>query len=88
MRHYADPEFWRYYRALPDDIRELADKNFELLKANPKHPSLRFKKLKGTSNLWSARVGIEYRAVAAQCDDGIQWFWIGTHADYERLLSQ
>ena len=44
MRHFAGPSFWELYDKLPSNIRELADKNFELLKADPKHPSLHLKK--------------------------------------------
>ena len=44
MNHFAIPEFWFHYRQLPDEIRALADKNFELLRTNPRHPSLRLKR--------------------------------------------
>lgn len=44
MRHFASPSFWELYEELPATIQELADKNFELLKADPKHPSLHMKK--------------------------------------------
>ena len=40
MRHFASPAFWKLYEKLPSVVQELADKNFELLKADPKHPSL------------------------------------------------
>jgi hypothetical protein len=45
---------------------------------------LRFKKV---GRFWSARVGGSYRAVAVEGVDGFIWFWIGTHTDYEKLLS-
>ena len=61
LNHKTLPEFWRHYRRLPKDIQELADKNFELLKANSRHPSLHFKRI---GDLWSARVGLHYRALA------------------------
>jgi mRNA-degrading endonuclease RelE of RelBE toxin-antitoxin system len=86
MAHYADPDFWRLYRKLPKRIRMLADKNFTLLKTSPEHPSLHFKRVKGRSELWSARVGRDYRALAVEVDDGLQWFWIGTHAEYDHLI--
>ena len=86
MAHFADPEFWKHYRALPAEIRDLADKNFALLKLSPAHPSLHCKKIKGRESLWSARVGRDYRALAVEVDDGLQWFWIGTHAEYDRLI--
>jgi hypothetical protein len=61
-----------------------SDKSFELLKQNPKHPSLHFKRI-GTR--WSPRVGIGYRALALEIDGGFLWYWIGSHADYERLIN-
>ena len=83
MRHIASPSFWDLYEELPAAIQELADKNFELLKADPKHPSLHLKK---TGKYWSARVGMKYRALGVEIDEGMLWFWIGTHAEYDKLL--
>lgn len=82
MRHFASPEFWLHYRQLPEAIRELADKNFELLKANPRHSSIRLKKV-GT--VWSVRVGLHYRALGEDHPDGILWYWIGSHATYDHI---
>ncbi len=84
MNHFADPDFRFHYRHLPTDIRALADKNFALLKTNPRHPSLRLKKV---GVLYSARVGLHYRALAKERADGLQWFWIGHHSTYDRLLT-
>lgn len=84
MNHHASPDFWSCYEALPGPVRELADKNFALLKTDPKHPSLRFKKVGAA--YWSARVGMHYRALAVEAEDGLVWFWIGSHADYDRLI--
>ena len=44
MRHFASPAFWKAYEKLPDAVRELADKNFVLLKSDPHYPSLRLKR--------------------------------------------
>ncbi len=84
MRHFASPQFWRLYRQLPLEARELADKNFQLLKADSRHPSLHFKKI---GKLWSVRVGAHYRALGLDKTEGVVWFWIGSHADYDRLIS-
>ena len=73
-----------HYRRLPPEIRDLADKNFSLLKLEPRHPSLRLKKLEG-SDLWSVRVGLRYRALAKRRAEGFVWFWIGRHGEYDRL---
>jgi hypothetical protein len=83
VKHFASPEFWAAYRRLPANIRALADKNFALLKSDPRHPSLHFKQV---GRFHSARVGLRYRAVEA--DDGLLWFWIGSHADYDAMLKQ
>ena len=84
MTHFATADFWYHYRQLPDTIRELADKNFALLRDNPPHPSLRFKRI---GDFYSARVGLHYRALARAREEGAVWFWIGGHDEYERLLN-
>ena len=83
MRHLASPRFWQHYRNLPEAVRKLADKNFVLLKANPHHPSLHFKKI---DRLWSVRVGSHYRALGLDSHEAIVWFWIGSHAEYDKLI--
>jgi hypothetical protein len=89
MRHRATSGFWQEYHGLPEDICSRADKQFSLLKSNPQHPSLHFKKV-GVSQgqeVWSVRVTLNYRALALQRSDGYLWFWIGDHATYDSLLS-
>jgi len=54
-----------------------------LLKSNPRHPSLHFKPV---GQYWSVRVGLRYRALAVPVSEGLVWFWIGTHAEYDRLI--
>jgi hypothetical protein len=83
MKHFASSKFWSAYEALPRPIRELADKNYALLKEDPQHPSLALKKV---GRFWSVRVGIRHRALAVEVDDGLLWFWIGSHSDYDKLL--
>jgi len=85
MKHLAGAQFWKHYQKLPKEIQALADKNFVLLKEDPSHPSLRFKKI---DSFYSARVGLKYRALAIEVPDGLFWFWIGSHADYDKLLGK
>jgi hypothetical protein len=42
--HRAAADFWQAYAALTEEIRRRADKQFALLKANPRHSSLQFKR--------------------------------------------
>jgi mRNA-degrading endonuclease RelE of RelBE toxin-antitoxin system len=74
VRHLTLPRFWQHYRQLPKEVQKLADKNFELLKTDPYHPSLHFKKVGKAKQLWSVRVGINYRALGAEKPKGIVWF--------------
>jgi hypothetical protein len=71
------------FARLPQEIQALALKNFALWQANARHPSLQFKK---TGPYWSVRVGQDYRALATLNAGTFRWFWIGPHAEYERLL--
>lgn len=83
MKHVATRRFWLAYEALPVSVRQLADKSFALLAEDPLHPSVR---LKQVGRFWSARVGLAYRALAVEGDGRLVWFWIGNHADYDRLV--
>jgi hypothetical protein len=83
MRHFASPSFWDAYRSLPAATRAIADKNYALLKENPRPPSLQ---LKQVGRYWSVRVGLRHRALAMEVDGALLWFWIGSHADYDKLI--
>ena len=83
MKHVTSAKFWALYESMPAEIRAAADKQFALLKSDPRHPSLHFKKV---GSLWSARVGNQYRVLGKDIEDGVIWFWIGSHADYDKLV--
>ncbi len=90
LTHFTNADFWALYHRLPAEVRETADKCFcfALLKSDPTHPSLRFKKI---GDLWSARAELHYRAIgidAPGTERGILWFWIGPHAEYDRIIKQ
>jgi len=88
MIHRANADFWNNYDALPADIRSRADKQFALLKANPQHLSLHFKKLvdRNGREIWLARITLKYRALAIKLPDQYLWFWIGEHSIYDTLV--
>jgi len=83
LKHYASSRFWTLYNALPPEVRSVADKNYELLRKDPRHPSLHFKRI---GELRSVRVGLHHRALGVDVDDGIMWIWIGTHAEYDKIV--
>ena len=83
--HRTEPGFWSDFDQLPESVQRVANRNFDRLKENPRHPSLRFKK---AGRYWSVRVGVNYRALAVEDGDDFVWVWIGTHAEYVRLLGR
>ena len=81
--HRTTPKFWVRFSKLKANDQKLARKNFRLLKENPKHPSLHFKKI---GDYWSVRVGLHYRALAVENGGDFIWVWIGSHAEYDKLV--
>lgn len=86
MKSRASSRFWKLYEALPENIQRLARKNYLLWTANPGHPSLGFKELRGGQGRFSVRVGDHYRALGRRTAEGVEWVWIGSHEDYNKLL--
>ena len=86
MKSYVTDDFIKAFRALPDGVKDLARKHYRLWRANPYHPSLHFKRVHRTEPLYSVRIGLGWRALGLLEDDGIAWFWIGSHAEYDRLI--
>ena len=78
--------FWDLFHALPKDIQILAAKNYHLWRHDPHHSSLHFRRLRGSADRFSVRVGDHYRALGQLSGDRIPWVWIGTHAEYDRLV--
>jgi len=83
LKHFASPDFWECYSRLPKQVQRLADSSYVLLKTDPSHPSLHFKKI---GKYRTVRVGLHYRALAVQMEEGLLWFWIGNHSEYDKLL--
>jgi len=81
---HTTPEFRKLVARLPVATQLLAKKQFDLFKTDPTHPSLEFKSV--ARGLWSARVSLRYRALAERTEQTFLWVWIGTHAEYDRIL--
>lgn len=83
--HYTTRRFWERYDNLPENVQRTADQCYELLKVDPTHASLHFKKV---GKYWSVRAGQNYRALGVEVEKGILWFWIGIHAEYDKLIGK
>jgi hypothetical protein len=80
--------FWLLFDRLPAEAQARARKSYQQFDADPSHPGLQFKRVSSRRPLYSARVGIQYRALGVLEGNTVTWFWIGTHDEYERLLAQ
>jgi hypothetical protein len=83
VKHFASHGFWACYQSLPKAVQALADKSFSRIKDDPLHPSLHFKKV---GRFRSVRIGLFYRALGVDVPEGVLWFWVGSHADYDKLV--
>jgi hypothetical protein len=88
MRSYTTGEFRRLFASLPRRVRHQAREAYRLFRQNPAYPGLHFKRVHDAPPIYSARVGIGYRALGALDGDAVAWFWIGSHANYDRLLEK
>ena len=86
MKSFARPSFWRAYASLDTKIRQEAKRAYRLFAHDAQHPSLHFKKLSGTADIWSVRISAKYRAVGRRQGPEIHWFWIGSHNDFDNLF--
>ena len=73
-------------RELDPVIQRRVRRAYHLFMDNPQHGSLYFKRVKGTRNLYSARVDDNYRVLGELNGDTITWYWIGPHDEYERII--
>ncbi len=88
MKSHTSQRFRDELARLPQNVQRQAQWAYERFEQDPYHPSLQFRQVHATLPVYSARVGLHYRAIGMVNDDEIVWFWIGSHADYDALLAQ
>jgi hypothetical protein len=87
LRSRTTRRFRRAFSRLPEPVKERARDAYKRFVESPNHPGLRFKLIHTTEPIYSVRVTKDYRALGLLEDDTIIWFWIGSHADYDELIS-
>jgi hypothetical protein len=88
MNSRTTRRFRELFAALPSHVQQQAREAYRLFRQNPNLPGLRFKQVHRNPPTYSVRVGIGYRALGVLDGDTLVWFWIGSHADYDKLLKQ
>jgi hypothetical protein len=86
MKSRTNADFWDLFRQLPVEEQDRAKEAYRWWQDNPNHNSLHFKRVSRQYQIYSVRVGLGYRALGLRDGDTVTWYWIGTHAEYDRLL--
>jgi hypothetical protein len=81
-------KFRKLFEELPQSVQQQAREVYRQFMRDPWHPGLRFKRIHNSLPIYSVRIGKGYRAVGKRDENGVVWFWIGSHANYDKFLSQ
>lgn len=71
MKVQAYASFRKLYRKLPAAIRRKVLRQIRQIAKNPQHPSLQVKRIRGTADIWEARVDLQYRMTFERHGDSI-----------------
>jgi len=88
MTSHTTKRFREALRLLPQTVKRQAREAYRLFRQNPHHPGLYFKQVHPSKPIYSVRISQDYRAVGIRDGDEMIWFWIGSHTDYDALLSR
>ena len=86
MKSFTTRQFREAFRGLPPAQQQQARRAYRLFRQNPSHPGLNFKKVDEERNVYSARVGLGFRALGRMRGSDIFWYWIGPHDEYDRRV--
>lgn len=86
MKSATTESSWKLFARLPKDVRQQAYRAYGRFEQDPFHPGLNFEEVNKRKGLWSVRINDNYRVLGYRKDDSIQWFWVGTHSEYLRLI--
>lgn len=88
MKSHTTRQFRELFMFLPLRIQRQAREAYRLFRRKPANPGLRFKQVLADPPTYSVRVGIGYRALGIVEGGTVIWFWIGSHANYDKLLTR
>ena len=88
MNSHTTEKFRKAFTEMPADVQKQARQAYRLFIENPYHPSLQFKHIHPTRPIYSVRIGLDYRTIGVRDGDDIIWYWVGSHAEYDKLIRQ
>jgi hypothetical protein len=84
VKSVATRNFWKLYLELPQSVRREAQEAFRVFCDNPAHPGLSLERLRCDPESWSVRITRDYRAVGTKEGDVMNWYWIGSHSQFDK----
>ena len=84
LPHRVQADFWHHLSKLPPNVQQSARSAYDEWCRDPRSPRIIFKKV--GDDLYSARIGRGWRALAFLDKNEFVWFWIGSHADYDQMI--
>lgn len=88
MNSRITEDYLNHFAQLPDSVKKQARKAYRLWKTDPYHPSLHFKQVHPVEPLYSVKISRAWRVLGLLEDNTVYWFWVGTHSDYDKLITQ
>ena len=88
MTSHTTTSFKKSFAKLPDNIKQKAKSVYRIWIKDPHNKVLQFKKIHKTKPIYSVRIDINYRVLGIISGNTIVWFWIGSHSDYDKIISQ
>ena len=88
MKSRITARFRAAYARLPRDVQRQARAAYRRFRDNPNLPGLPFQPVIPELGIYSVRVSYQCRALGTRRGDEIVWLWIGSHAEYDRILDQ
>jgi len=88
VKSVTTERFRKCFEKLPRAVQEKARRSYRTWKDEPYHASLNYKQIHAIKPIYSVRIGFSYRALGVLSGETVVWFWIGSHEQYNNLLTQ
>ena len=86
MKSFTTDKFRKAFDNLPENIKSLAKKTYNIWKDDPYHKILKYKQIHSSKEIYSVKIGKGWKTLGLKREEKMVWFWIGSHADYDKLI--
>jgi mRNA-degrading endonuclease RelE of RelBE toxin-antitoxin system len=87
MKSHVSKQFLKLLANLPPEVQRQAHEAYRQFKQDPNHPGLNFERIQSRPNTYSVRVTKDYRVLGTMRKGEMYWYWIGGHAEYDKLIN-